>query len=89
MTWNVAAVNNNPFEYWISHPDPASAELSIQCSGFSDTANGLARLTSFEKVTWYDFFQYEHALLNEKYRTVVDFLCDILVIKVTNIFCIV
>eukprot|EP00960_Hanusia_phi_P043756 756237-Hanusia_phi.AAC.3 len=22
-TWNVAAVNNNPFEYWVTHPDPA------------------------------------------------------------------
>lgn len=21
-TWNVAAINNNPFEYWASHPDP-------------------------------------------------------------------
>ena len=20
-TWNVAAINNNPFEYWISYPD--------------------------------------------------------------------
>lgn len=23
ITWNVAAVNNNPFEYWITHDDPA------------------------------------------------------------------
>jgi hypothetical protein len=22
-TWNVAAVNNNPFEYYITHDDPA------------------------------------------------------------------
>ena len=22
VTWNIAAVNNNPFEYWITHPDP-------------------------------------------------------------------
>ena len=21
-TWNIAAINNNPFEYWIDHPDP-------------------------------------------------------------------
>jgi hypothetical protein len=27
VTWNVAAVNNNPFEYWISHPDPAYKSL--------------------------------------------------------------
>jgi len=23
-TWNVAAVNNNPFEYWVTHPDPGT-----------------------------------------------------------------
>lgn len=23
VSWNVAAVNNNPFEYWITHPNPA------------------------------------------------------------------
>jgi hypothetical protein len=22
-SWNIAAVNNNPFEYWITSPDPA------------------------------------------------------------------
>ncbi len=22
-TWNIAAINNNPFEYWITNPDPA------------------------------------------------------------------
>ena len=22
VTWNIAAINNNPFEYWITHPDP-------------------------------------------------------------------
>ena len=21
-TWNIAAINNNPFEYWITHSDP-------------------------------------------------------------------
>lgn len=26
-TWNVAAVNNNPFEYWVTHPDPAYNSL--------------------------------------------------------------
>lgn len=26
-TWNVAAVNNNPFEYWLTHPDPEYARL--------------------------------------------------------------
>lgn len=27
MTWNIAAINNNPFEYWITHDDPAYNEL--------------------------------------------------------------
>lgn len=22
VTWNIAAVNNNPFEYWVTHHDP-------------------------------------------------------------------
>ena len=26
-TWNLAAVNNNPFEYWITHDDPAYVKL--------------------------------------------------------------
>jgi hypothetical protein len=26
-TWNVAAVNNNPFEYWLTHPDPEYTRL--------------------------------------------------------------
>eukprot|EP00933_Yihiella_yeosuensis_P081019 TRINITY_DN94555_c0_g1_i1.p1 TRINITY_DN94555_c0_g1~~TRINITY_DN94555_c0_g1_i1.p1 ORF type:complete len:560 (+),score=96.26 TRINITY_DN94555_c0_g1_i1:40-1719(+) len=27
VSWNVAAVNNNPFEYWITHPNPAYKTL--------------------------------------------------------------
>lgn len=26
-TWNVAAVNQNPFEYWLTHPDPEYTRL--------------------------------------------------------------
>jgi hypothetical protein len=26
-TWNIAAVNNNPFEYWVTHPDKAYNKL--------------------------------------------------------------
>ena len=22
LTWNIAAINNNPFEYWITYSDP-------------------------------------------------------------------
>jgi hypothetical protein len=26
-TWNVSSINNNPFEYWVTHPDPAYDRL--------------------------------------------------------------
>ena len=29
-TWNLAAINNNPFEYWISHSDESYKELMDQ-----------------------------------------------------------
>jgi len=37
-SWNIAAVNNNPFEYWISHPDPKYEELMAGVQGFIDDA---------------------------------------------------
>lgn len=27
VTWNIAAVNNNPFEYWITHQSREYARL--------------------------------------------------------------
>jgi len=44
VTWNVAAINNNPFEYWVSYPNPAyntlmaSVERFIQNPGADDVA---------------------------------------------------
>lgn len=35
-TWNVAAVNNNPFEYWITHPDAEYAALMGAVEAFID-----------------------------------------------------
>eukprot|EP00277_Geminigera_cryophila_P024310 CAMPEP_0179467202 /NCGR_PEP_ID=MMETSP0799-20121207/48387_1 /TAXON_ID=46947 /ORGANISM="Geminigera cryophila, Strain CCMP2564" /LENGTH=466 /DNA_ID=CAMNT_0021272487 /DNA_START=73 /DNA_END=1472 /DNA_ORIENTATION=- len=35
-TWNIASVNNNPFEYWVSHPDPAYNELMEGVQDFID-----------------------------------------------------
>ncbi len=26
-TWNVSSMNNNPFEYWVTHPDPVYDRL--------------------------------------------------------------
>ena len=37
-TWNVAAVNNNPFEYWVTHPDPAYNALMDGVQDFIDQA---------------------------------------------------
>ena len=37
-TWNVAAVNNNPFEYWVTHPDPAYNVLMDGVQDFIDNA---------------------------------------------------
>ena len=34
MTWNVAAVNNNPFEYWITNDDPSYNKLMKGVSDF-------------------------------------------------------
>lgn len=31
-TWNIAAINNNPFEYWITNPDPNYNELMKKVS---------------------------------------------------------
>lgn len=28
-TWNIAAVNNNPFEYFVTHDDPAYNKLMV------------------------------------------------------------
>ena len=33
-TWNLAAINNNPFEYWITHTDDAYNKLMIDVQDF-------------------------------------------------------
>jgi hypothetical protein len=35
-TWNIAAVNNNPFEYWITHDDEAYNALMDDVQAFID-----------------------------------------------------
>mmetsp|Transcript_33906 Transcript_33906/g.76675 ORF Transcript_33906/g.76675 Transcript_33906/m.76675 type:complete len:567 (+) Transcript_33906:226-1926(+) len=34
ITWNMAAINNNPFEYWITHDDPKYNKLMEDVSQF-------------------------------------------------------
>eukprot|EP00929_Paragymnodinium_shiwhaense_P036756 TRINITY_DN19673_c0_g1_i1.p1 TRINITY_DN19673_c0_g1~~TRINITY_DN19673_c0_g1_i1.p1 ORF type:complete len:534 (-),score=94.69 TRINITY_DN19673_c0_g1_i1:397-1998(-) len=43
VTWNVAAVNNNPFEYWITHPNPAYDALMQKVEEFIETPGKLDR----------------------------------------------
>lgn len=33
-TWNIAAINNNPFEYWITSEDPSYNEMMSKVSSF-------------------------------------------------------
>ena len=35
-SWNVAAINNNPFEYWITHEDADYNRLMYAVQGFID-----------------------------------------------------
>lgn len=35
-TWNIAAVNNNPFEYWVTHNDPAYNKMMVDVQDFID-----------------------------------------------------
>ena len=37
FTWNVAAINNNPFEYWITHDDPLYAKLMGDVEAFLES----------------------------------------------------
>jgi len=36
VTWNVAAINNNPFEYWVTHDDAAYLKLMEDVMHFID-----------------------------------------------------
>merc|ERR1719331_3531011 len=34
VTWNIAAINNNPFEYWITHEDADYNKLMVDVQEF-------------------------------------------------------
>ena len=36
-TWNIAAVNNNPFEYFVTHDDPAYNALMADVEAFIES----------------------------------------------------
>lgn len=48
VTWNIAAINNNPFEYWITHDDPAYLKLMADVQNLVDapTAEQDAEISS-------------------------------------------
>ena len=52
VTWNIAAINNNPFEYWITHEDAAYNKLMEDVQGFIDApaARDVAVSTVFTPV---------------------------------------
>jgi hypothetical protein len=35
-SWNIAAVNNNPFEYWVTHDSPSYNALMQGVQAFLD-----------------------------------------------------
>ena len=37
LTWNMAAINNNPFEYWITAEDASYNQLMKDVSAFIQT----------------------------------------------------
>ena len=37
VTWNIAAINNNPFEYWITNEDPSYNQLMKNVSNFIES----------------------------------------------------
>ena len=37
VSWNIAAINNNPFEYWVEIADPGYNELMANAQRFVDT----------------------------------------------------
>jgi hypothetical protein len=61
-TWNVAAINNNPFEYWMTHEDPKYDKLMNdveQMMADSDSSKDVpivefSRMKCFQnfRITW-------------------------------------
>ena len=41
VTWNIAAVNNNPFEYWMTHPDVDYGKLMEDVQNFIEAPGEL------------------------------------------------
>ena len=40
-TWNIAAVNNNPFEYWVTYPDEAYNDFMLRVENVISKQNEL------------------------------------------------
>lgn len=62
-TWNIAAINNNPFEYWITHDDAAYNKLMLDVQEFIDSPG--ARDVSVSDVFTEDMFSSLKASMSE------------------------
>ncbi len=63
VTWNIAAVNNNPFEYWITSDDPKYNDLMISVSKFIE--NPLHHDITIKEVFTNDMFEELAALMTK------------------------
>jgi len=63
VTWNIAAVNNNPFEYWITSDDPKYNDLMMSVSKFIE--NPLHHDITIKEVFTNDMFEELAALMTK------------------------
>ena len=47
-SWNIAAVYNNPFEYWISHKNPEYDTMMIGVQNFIDSREKDFKISEIE-----------------------------------------
>mmetsp|Transcript_25666 Transcript_25666/g.59324 ORF Transcript_25666/g.59324 Transcript_25666/m.59324 type:complete len:600 (-) Transcript_25666:26-1825(-) len=55
VTWNIAAINNNPFEYWITHEDPGYNLMMSDVEAFLENPGDAdVPLSEVFRQTWVD-----------------------------------
>jgi hypothetical protein len=63
VTWNIAAINNNPFEYWITNSDPSYNRIMSSISGFIENP-GANDVTVKEIFTEKMFLDLEESMIS-------------------------
>ena len=66
VSWNIAAINNNPFEYWITHEDEAYNKLMLDVQEFIESP-GEKDVTVSEVFTSEMWAELKALLLAEKW----------------------